>query len=57
MTRPSSQTDWPGKLWPPPRTAVRRPVSRPKRTAAMTSATPAQRAITAGWRSMEPFQT
>ena len=40
MTMPSSHTDSPGKLWPPPRTATRMSCSRPKRTAARTSATP-----------------
>ena len=57
ITIPPSQTERPGKLWPPPRTATRRPVARANRTAAMTSATPAQRAISAGRRSIDPFQT
>ena len=57
MTTPPSQTDSPGKLWPPPRTAVSRPVRRANLSAEMTSATPAQRAISAGKRSIDPFQT
>ena len=52
----SSAIDSPGKLWPPLRTATGRPVVRPNLTAEMTSATPAQRAISAGGRSIEPFQ-
>jgi hypothetical protein len=46
----------PGKLWPPLRTAAGSPVRVPKRTAPITSATPAQRAMIAGRRSIEPFQ-
>ena len=38
----------PGPLWPPPRTAIGSLLSRPKLTAAITSATSAQRAITSG---------
>ena len=57
ITTPPSQTDRPGKLWPPPRTASGRPVWRANRIAPMTSSVPAQRAIRAGWRSIEPFQT
>jgi len=37
-------------------TATSSPLARAKPTAAMTSATPAHRAITAGRRSMDPFQ-
>ena len=54
---PPSQTERPGKLCPPPRTATTRPVSLANLTAAITSATPAQRAIRAGDRSIDPFQT
>ena len=56
MTTPPSQEDRPGKLWPPPRTAVSRPERRPNATAAMTSATPVHWATRAGERSMDPFQ-
>ena len=52
----SSATESPGKEWPPLRTATGRPLSRPNFTAAITSATPAQRTITAGCLSNEPFQ-
>ena len=38
MTRPSSTLPSPGPLWPPPRMAIGRLLSRPKLTAAMTSA-------------------
>ena len=48
ITMPSSQVEWPGAEWPPPRTATGSDVSRAKRTAAITSAGPAQRAISAG---------
>src|SRR3954468_20302883 len=57
MTIPPSQTDAPGKLCPPPRTAMTRSFCLANLTAAMTSATPAQRAIRAGERSIDPFQT
>ena len=42
---------------PPPRTATARPVLLANLTAALTSAAPAQRAISAGKRSIDPFQT
>src|SRR5262249_27408523 len=48
ITRPSSQIPSPPPLCPPPRIAVSRPLSRPKFTAAMTSATSTQRAIKRG---------
>jgi hypothetical protein len=54
---PSSQTAWPATAWPPPRTEMTRSRSRAKRTAAVTSSAPAQRAISAGRRSIAPFQT
>jgi hypothetical protein len=57
ITSPSSHTDKPGRLWPPPRTATASPTRRAKRTASMTSATPAQRAMSAGYRSIDPFHT
>jgi hypothetical protein len=41
----------------PPRTATGRPLLLANRTAAITSATPRQRAISAGKRSIDPFQT
>ena len=56
MTTPSSHTAVPATLWPPPRTAISRSRSRAKRTAATTSATPVQRAMQAGRRSIAPFQ-
>src|SRR5215207_7067789 len=40
ITMPPSQTEKPGKLCPPPRTATRRPCILAKRTADLTSATP-----------------
>ncbi len=52
----SSATDRPGNEWPPLRTATGSPLARPSFTAAITSATPAQRTITAGCLSIEPFQ-
>jgi hypothetical protein len=48
ITKPSSTLPNPGPLWPPPRIAIGRLPSRPKFTAAMTSATSAQRAISHG---------
>ena len=57
MRIPSSQVDNPGKLWPPPRTAIVSPSARAARTAARTSALLVHRAISAGRRSIEPFQT
>ncbi len=52
----SSATERPGNEWPPLRTATGNPLSRPNLTAAITSETPAQRTITAGCRSNDPFQ-
>ena len=57
ITTPPSQTEWPGKLCPPPRTASGSSVCCAKRIAAITSSVPEQRAISAGWRSIDPFQT
>ena len=57
MTRPSSQTALPATWWPPPRMLVTGRWCRATRTASTTSATSAQRAMTAGWRSISPFQT
>ena len=56
ITSASSATDRPGNECPPLRTATGRPLARPNFTAAITSATPAQRTITAGRLSNEPFQ-
>jgi len=56
ITIPPSQIALPAMLWPPPRTARGRPVSRPKVTARATSAPVAQRAINAGRRSIIAFQ-
>ena len=55
MTRPSLTLPSPGPLWPPPRMATTMPLSRPKLTAAMTSATSAQRAISSGRLSIMPL--
>ena len=54
---PPSTTAWPATAWPPPRTETGRSRSRAKRTASTTSSAPAQRAISAGRRSIAPFQT
>jgi hypothetical protein len=54
---PSSQTPFPATLWPPPRTAINEAFTRAKLTAITTSATPVQRAISAGRLSIIPFQT
>ena len=48
MTMPPSQVEKPGSECPPPRTATSRFSLRAKSTARMTSATPAQRTISAG---------
>ena len=48
ITRPSSTLPSPPPLWPPPRIAMSRFCSRPKFTAAITSAASVHRAITAG---------
>ena len=45
MTRPSSTLPSPGPLCPPPRIAIGSLLSRPKFTAAITSAASTQRAI------------
>jgi hypothetical protein len=57
MTMPSSTTECPGKLWPPPRTATGRLLLRANASAAWTSEVLAHRAMSAGRRSMSPFQT
>jgi hypothetical protein len=51
MTTPPSHTEVPGRLCPPPRTAMSQPFSREKPTTAITSAVPVQRAISPGRRS------
>ena len=48
ITSPSSTLPRPGPLCPPHRIAVSRPFSRPKFTAAITSATSTQRTISSG---------
>lgn len=53
---PPSQTDWPERLCPPPRTAVSSSCARANSTERITSAAPAQRAMSAGRRSKAPFQ-
>ena len=57
IIRPSSPTDVPAKLWPPPRTAISSSRSRPSAIARATSPGVAQRAMSAGRRSMSAFQT
>ena len=57
MTIPSSTVENPAIEWAPPRTAMVKPWLRANRTAAITSAVPAQRTIRAGRRSCMPFQT
>ena len=52
MTSASSHTPRPPALCPPPRTETVSPFSRANRTAVMTSATSAHRAIAAGRRSI-----
>ena len=52
MTRASSHTARPAALWPPLRTAISTPWSRPKRTQVTTSATSRQRAMAAGCLSI-----
>jgi hypothetical protein len=54
-TRPPSHIEKPGTLCPPPRTATSRSWARAKLTAAITSATAAQRTMSAGWRSIIPL--
>src|SRR5581483_8642000 len=54
---PPSQTACPATEWPPPRTETSRSWFRAKRTASTTSSAPAQRAMSAGCRSIAPFQT
>jgi hypothetical protein len=54
---PPSTTACPATAWPPPRTDTGSSCSLAKRTASTTSSAPAQRAISAGRRSMAPFQT
>ena len=50
MTRPSSQTPRPPALCPPPRIETRRSCFSAERTAVITSATSAHRAISRGLR-------
>src|SRR5712691_459186 len=57
MTMPPSQVPNPATLCPPPRTATTISCARAKRRAAMTSSTPAQRAMRAGRLSAIAFQT
>ncbi len=54
---PSSQVLKPGVEWEPPRTETRSSFSRPKLTAAVTSALDSQQTISAGRMSIIPFQT
>jgi hypothetical protein len=52
MTRPPSHIELPATLWPAPRTATSSSCERAKFTALITSATPAQRTIKSGRRSI-----
>ncbi len=54
---PSSQTALPATPCPPPLIETSTPCSRANSTAAITSSAPAQRAISAGRRSIIAFQT
>ena len=56
ITRPSSQTQCPAGLWPPPRTATSSPCVRAKSNATPMSSTPVQRTITAGRWSMSALK-
>ena len=57
IMKPPSQVPLPAKLWPPPLTDTSRSCSRANSTQAWTSAVPAQRPMSAGVRSIMPFQT
>src|ERR671922_1897118 len=57
INRPSSQVPLPATLCPPHRTATGSEFSRAKSTAAMTSATPRGRMMSAGLLSIMAFQT
>ena len=57
ITTASSAVPNPGTLCDPPRTAMARPSSRAKFTAATTSSTPAQRTMTRGRRSIIALYT
>ena len=54
---PPSDIEWPGRLWPPQRTAISRPASRALRIAVETSLTVRGRAISAGRRSAIAFHS
>ena len=56
MTRPPSLTALPATLWPPPLIDSSRSCSRAKLTASTTSAAPVHCTISAGRRSISPFQ-
>jgi hypothetical protein len=56
ITTPPSHTALPATLCPPPFTATGAPCSRARLMARMTSWIPTQRAISAGRRSIMPFQ-
>ena len=57
IINPPSTTACPATECPPPLTETSRPCSRASASAAITSATPVHRAISAGDRSIDPFQT
>ena len=57
ITMPPSHVENPATLWPPPRTAMARSLLRAKPIAAVTSAAPVHRTMSAGRRpSCAPFQ-
>jgi hypothetical protein len=56
ITRPSSLTALPATLWPPPLIDSGSACSRAKLTASTTSAAPVHWTISAGLRSIRPFQ-
>ena len=56
IINPSSQTLFPGKLWPPPRTEISKSFSLAKLTDLITSAVPLHRETRAGRLSTMAFQ-
>src|SRR5215211_1869225 len=57
IVRPSSTMAWPATACPPPLTDTSNPCSLARASASITSATPVQRAITAGRRSTAALKT
>ena len=54
--QPTSPTEFPAMLWPPPRTASNEQCSRANRTARIMSAAPLRRTTAPGWRLIIAFQ-